>query len=413
MSNIFERARVLMTPDPILISSVSAKLRQLEEDLNFLYPEREAQIRQLIMGLVTRYHVLQWGPPGTGKTAIAKTLFAAITGANVWDRTVSAAMPISEIFGVPNMAMLRDQSIVVRETKGTILEANFALVDEWGDLDMYVKRGDFLRFMNEREYSSGGRTIPVPLHMLVATTNWSPVDLIAEDKQNLAAIERFVMRCSVHQMRNPDNEYKMVDHYLSGRTTTTRISLEELTKFSDLVVKYRLLNNPLVLSTYVKVVNAYEDLRKKKGGVVSNREMNYLTQIVEGQALLYGRAEVDLDDVFNGLRIGLCDAGDPHDMAAYAQVAAPIVEEARKLLKQPIDDVQLKLITEYAGRVVRVKGKLTDDELVKTLRRMVDLKKSTLEIKPETERVDRAKKDLLLQIESSVAQLNDRIQGGG
>jgi MoxR-like ATPase len=74
-------------------------IRQLQTELNELFPERESLITQLVYALLTREHVLVFGKFGTGKSRLVEDS-SAFTGANLYSVELTKFMTESSIVGI-------------------------------------------------------------------------------------------------------------------------------------------------------------------------------------------------------------------------------------------------------------------------------------------------------------------------
>ena len=61
--------------------SPGTKLEAVRKELRAVYHERENEIDGLLVAILAREHVLLMGPPGTAKSALARSVCSALLGA--------------------------------------------------------------------------------------------------------------------------------------------------------------------------------------------------------------------------------------------------------------------------------------------------------------------------------------------
>ena len=75
---------VVPTPDPIAVAA-RGLLHDIEVELNGTFAERQREVRGIITAIVAGEHILLLGPAGTGKSALAQTVCAAIDGGQYFE----------------------------------------------------------------------------------------------------------------------------------------------------------------------------------------------------------------------------------------------------------------------------------------------------------------------------------------
>ncbi len=156
------------------------KLLDVEEELSELFFERKEEIRGLLVGLLSREHVLLLGPPGAAKSELAEELCSRI----VWDGEggrigyfrwlLSRTSTPEELFGPVSLRALEGDSYR-RKTKGKLPEARIAFLDEVFECNSAVLNG-LLSVLNERLFFNDGEPTPIPLEMVVAASNEPPAE---------------------------------------------------------------------------------------------------------------------------------------------------------------------------------------------------------------------------------------------
>lgn len=301
------------------------KFLSIEKELNTEYFERKDVIRGLLVGLLSRQHVLLLGPPGTGKSDLVENLCSRFQGAYFRWLITRYTVP-EEIFGPVSLKAL-EQDKHMRITTNKLPEANIAFLDEvWKGSSSILNA--LLTIMNERLFFNDGAPVRVPLEMVVGASNELP-----EDREELGALwDRFLLRYVVDYIKSP----MTFQVYLSGRkpTTMTTITKEELAQAQAEVEQVD------AHKTYPQIGN----LRQKMNDLnipVSDRRWKQLLGIIKAHAWLEGRA-VATDDDLAILAPALWQ--EPNQIAQVRQaimaLANPLDMEAQDLLDQATEIFQ-------------------------------------------------------------------------
>lgn len=153
-------------------------------------------------------HLLIVGPPGTGKSLFADQLLSQLEG-TAFKTQLSKWSDETALFGPPNLSALRNKGALEYGTKGTILGANWAFVDEIFDASDVLLR-TLLGILNERQFSRGSFAADVPLITCIATSNFT-----RSNEQTEAIVDRFALRCEAPSLSDQQrralwtSDYKM------------------------------------------------------------------------------------------------------------------------------------------------------------------------------------------------------------
>ena len=174
------------------------KFLAIEKELNRDYQERRDVIRGLLVGLLSREHVLLLGPPGTAKSALAEDLCNRIGGRYFRWLLARTSTP-EELFGPVSLRAL-EQDSYRRVTTGKLPEATVAFLDEIWKANSAVLN-TMLSVLNERLFFNDGQLVKVPLEFAVGASNELP-----EDREELGALwDRFLLRYLVGYIRDLRN----------------------------------------------------------------------------------------------------------------------------------------------------------------------------------------------------------------
>jgi MoxR-like ATPase len=155
--------------------------------------ERDDEVDMLLLGLLSRQHVLFVGEPGTAKSLMVDNLLKAIDGSVGFSCLMHKFLPPEETVGPLKLSELQNDRYE-RATEGYLPEANIAFLDEiWKASPAILNT--LLKLLNERRFKNGNVDHDVPLRFCVAASNEWP---IGEGFQTTGALfDRFLLRKTV------------------------------------------------------------------------------------------------------------------------------------------------------------------------------------------------------------------------
>ncbi|MDO8558558.1 MAG: AAA family ATPase [bacterium] len=378
------------------IAVIGEKLRQMADELILIFPERRHLIQQIIYALLTKEHVLVWGTYGTGKTDLLRTLFGVFRGARIFSIGFSKFMSEASIIGIPDPKRMREQGEVIYRRDGGILDADFAELDELFDSNAPLLR-TLLGILNERQFKRGRQAEEAKLHTAVACTNGDPMEELKKHPELGAVVDRFLFQCRVEYLKSAESRRRMYAKFLTGERPSVSIDLDDLKYVSSIVVDANQITDPHFVEVYDELIGAY--LKQIPTQVISDRRRCKLLQLVEANALLYGRYEVDFEDLM-AIRWGLCTGYDDGQHDPFKAVADPIIAKAKETKKQNIDEVQLKLLAEFKLKIPPCPDSAcSSDKLVELSRQLTKLRKDVSAVKPQLPSTEDEKKKMLASID--------------
>lgn len=261
---------------------VRQTLRTIEQELNQVHFERQEVIRGLLVAVLARQHVILLGPPGTGKSRLARDLCQRVQG-RFFEWQLTRMSTPEELFGPISLQGLQ-QDRYRRIPAGKLPEADIAYLDETFKASSAILN-TLLAAMNERVFFNDGQAVPMPLQMLIGASNELP-----EDREELGALwDRFLLRYVVDYVRTPAAFQALLGVPVTPPVTTT-IPLAALTQAQAAVAQV----DP---SPVLGLLATLRQELAKAGLVASDRRWRQSLGLIQAQAWLAGRTAADASDV--------------------------------------------------------------------------------------------------------------------
>ncbi len=333
----------------------------VEREMNMFYLERENEVRGLVIGLLTKQHVLLLGPPGTGKSALTNDLCKRIQG-DYFQWLMSRFSPPEELFGPVSLKALENDQYT-RVTAGKLPEADIAFLDEVFKANSAILNA-LLSILNERLFFNNGQPTQVPLQMVVGASNELP-----EDAEELGALwDRFLLRYMVQPIRDNKN----LEALLLGSVqpvNNTSIDPDELAQAQAEVEQ-------VDLTPVVPQIIALTKEVARLNIQVSTRRWMQCRRLVQANAWLAGRTQATDEDL-EILTASLWD--DPSQIPQVRQVimalANPFDQEALEQMDIAQEVYQAAVTADEENQTSA--GMEANHKLKSVIKRLGDLQKKT------------------------------------
>lgn len=194
----------------------------LRSALSSALVERHNEIEALLLGIISRQHVLLVGPPGTGKSYLCRSVADGIDAANYTERLLAPTTPPEALFGPVDIAALRDGRYE-HVGSGTAQDAHILFLDEVFRANAAILDSLLHLLGPERQALIGTKQVKVPLVCAIGATNtWSD----SADQQ--AIFDRWLLRVQVRPVTPSGREQVMFDDLPPVTPELTLSELEEL-----------------------------------------------------------------------------------------------------------------------------------------------------------------------------------------
>ncbi len=355
-----------MPPNGPLHSRLEATARALET--RFL--GRSEVVRCMLVSAIAGEHVVLVGPPGTAKSALART-FAHLCDARYFEYLLTRFTEPNELFGPVDIAAFR-QGSYQRRTAGMLPEAEIVFLDEVFKSNSAILNS-LLTLLNERRYVSGGVTLKCPLITAIGASNEVPADA------DLAAIfDRFLLRVradyldAFHFQELLQRGWELESALVTEAPLTPLLHAEELRQAQRALAQHTRFDDAF-LSAYRSLV-----LQIRAEGIgLSDRRVVKLLKLCAASAFLDGRRNPDASDLFL-----LKHVWNAEDQAGILEsLVQPVLEahyrehpEARRLGAAAVGIEAIEAEIERVRAVLAGSAALSDVQLFSQLKLLGELK---------------------------------------
>ena len=170
--------------------------------------DRDKEVKQLMYALFTREHMLLMGLPGTAKSQFAMNVFGSIDGARTFEIHLTKQTTEEYVFGPINIEELKKGN-VIHNTKDSILDADFAFIDEFFDASDVLLRS-LLGILNERKWLKGSQKIDAKLHTAILTSNYQ-----RESEITQAILDRVIFKTEVQPVTDKTKRKLIYNNFLT------------------------------------------------------------------------------------------------------------------------------------------------------------------------------------------------------
>jgi MoxR-like ATPase len=272
------------------------KIQTLLDQLNHGLVEREDTLRTALLTVLTGENLVLIGPPGTGKSMIARRIAESFAHDNdknndngYFEYLLTKFSTPEEIFGPLSITELKADRFK-RNTAGYLPTVKIAFLDEIFKASSSILNA-LLTILNERIYHNGAEPQHVPMQALIAASNELPTD-----QEELSALyDRFLVRSFVDYV-SQDNLPRLFEK--TGTTPAlTKLTTADL---DDVQHAAESVTIPLdIVDAMQRIWGQHKETFKEDSRErLSDRRLKKVIKLLCVSATTNGRSQVDLSDVF-------------------------------------------------------------------------------------------------------------------
>ncbi|MBB6463220.1 AAA family ATPase [Flammeovirga kamogawensis] len=347
------------------ISSIASEVRKrskkllklLGEDLH----EKEDVLSLALLSAIAGESIFMLGPPGVGKSMIARRLKYAFKGGDSFEYLMNRFSTPDEIFGPISISKLSKEDKYERLTDNYLPGSSVVFLDEIWKAGPSIQNA-LLTVLNEKVFRNGEQEIEVKVHALLSASN----ELPAKGEGLEAIWDRFLVRVFVDRIID---EQKFFDMITSSKLTNPVVSEdvkfdeEEVDDWSTVIDQVKIPQEVLsvisIVRKYIERYNQSTGTEVEKNIYVSDRRWHKIVRLLRTSAFMNGRSKVDLSDCF---LISNCIWNSPDQIDMVRQWVTRSVQKYGWSAKYSMDTVKAQL-DNYA-QIVEEKTKVEKELLV-------------------------------------------------
>ncbi len=281
-------------------SSTRTRCQTLLKALSKGLYERDTAIRLSLLTAVAGESIFLLGPPGVGKSLIARRLKYAFRDGVSFEYLMSKFTTPDEIFGPISIKKLKEEDKYERLTDRYLPGANIVFLDEIWKAGPAIQNA-LLTILNEKIYRNGTEDLVVQLRGIITASN----ELPPKNKSLEPIWDRFLVRLEIGNIKSFQNFVDMIvdtnDPYEDNISTDLKFSEAELNDWSkqiDIIeVPAEVLNTIQLLTVKIEEYNASPN-HADHPIQIYDRRWKKAVRLMRTSAFLNGRAKVDLMDCF-------------------------------------------------------------------------------------------------------------------
>ncbi len=279
---------------------IKARVDQLLAALCSGLYEREKSMRLALLATVAGESIFLLGPPGVGKSLIARRLKYAFRDGTSFEYLMSKFSTPDEIFGPVSIKKLKEEDKYERLTDSYLPGANIVFLDEIWKAGPAIQNA-LLTILNEKVYRNGDQEVPVKIRGIITASNELP-----PTNQSLDPIwDRFLIRLQIDNIRKFKNFVLMIvdteNVYNDNIPEDLKLRESELNEWSTLIdqveVPAEVVNTVQLVKIKIDEFNNRPNNADKQIRIY-DRRWKKIVHLLRTSAFLNGRKSVNLMDCF-------------------------------------------------------------------------------------------------------------------
>lgn len=264
-------------------SELFKKIQRIQTQLMQGLIEREQIIKLALLAALSGEHILLIGPPGTGKSLVARRIHLVFKETAYFERLLTRFSVPEELFGPLSIQAL-EQDQYTRLTQGYLPQASIAFLDEIFKANSAILNA-LLTLLNEREFDNGVIREKTPLISVIGASNELP------DGEELDALyDRFLFRQYVEPVSKSGFKQLLILNDSVGDLDVEQLQVDELAFIQSESKKVELSAEIIQFLIELRKWCAENQIR------VSDRRWRKIVSMLKVSAFTNGQSQVTIWD---------------------------------------------------------------------------------------------------------------------
>lgn len=336
----------------------------LKHLLEGLY-EREEVMKLTLLASVAGDSIFLLGPPGVGKSLIARKLKHAFKDGKSFEYLMTKFSTPDEVFGPISIKKLKEEDKYERLTEKYMPGANIVFLDEIWKSSSSIQNA-LLTILNEKVYRNGEQEVEVDIKGIITASNELP-----PDTESFGPLyDRLLVRYNLEGIKEHRNFMKMItdtsDVYETNIPDDFKISNKELEQWDREIDQVEVPDE--VLSTVQLVRTKIEEHNKKAGSKTApiftyDRRWKKIIRLIRTSAYLNNRSKADLMDCFLMVH---CLWNEPGQLEVIQEIVGETIRKHGYSLSIQLNTVkkELEQFEDEVDEEIKVKN-ITAEEVLK------------------------------------------------
>ncbi len=344
-------------------TQVHSQVKELLHHLSADLYEREEGMHLALLSVIAGESIFLLGPPGVGKSLIARRLKFAFKDGISFEYLMSKFSTPDEVFGPVSIKRLKDDDKYERLTENYMPGANIVFLDEIWKAGPAIQNA-LLTILNEKVYRNGDVDTKVNIRGIITASNELP-----PATTNLAPIwDRFLIRLEVGNIKKLKNFVDMItnvnDVYEDKIPTGVKFTTAQLDDWSSQIDQIEV---PAEVINTIQVVKVkLEEYNARGIGmpiVTNDRRWKKIIRLCRTSAFVNGRGRVDLMDCF---LLKHCLWSDPSQKDFIQQTLVQTIADHGYSLSANLNNVKREVndFQEDINAEIRIPHTVSRDQLM-------------------------------------------------